>query len=109
MKTKPDDNNHLNPYNEEIAHDYDRNSFIWKLYLPLLKSILKQTPRQCVLDLGCGTGSLLIAVRSLVHAGKGIDISPPMIDRATQKTQRLRIRNLEFETADILGFNAERD
>ncbi len=47
-----------------------------------------------VLEIGCGTGDLLAAVKPA--RGLGIDISPEMIKRATQKYPRL-----EFQAGDV--------
>jgi ubiquinone/menaquinone biosynthesis C-methylase UbiE len=56
---------------------------------------------QCVLDIGCGTGTL--AIRAARRVGPNgtvaaIDASPPMIARAQRKATRARV-NVAFEVA----------
>lgn len=57
-------------------------------------------PGQRVLELGCGPGDLLAAVKPA--RGLGIDFSPAMIDRA-----RARHPDLHFEVAEAAAFTTE--
>jgi len=61
-------------------------------------------PAARVLELGCGTGDLLEAVKP--SYGVGIDLSPKMIERATQKYPNL---HFEVQDADDLHLDAQFD
>lgn len=52
-----------------------------------------------VLDIGCGTGSLSVLIAELGHRVIGIDLSPAMIARATQKAEAAR-QPVEFHVMD---------
>lgn len=59
-------------------------------------------PGEHVLDVGCGTGTVALAVASRVGAGRvvGIDASPEMIDLATAKAKKAGA-GVEFRAAAI--------
>lgn len=59
-------------------------------------------PGEKVLDVGCGTGTLAIAIRPRVGAGEvhGIDASPEMIDTAQKKAAKTR-SDIDFQVALI--------
>ena len=40
-----------------------------------------------VLDLGCGNGALLIALRDRIASGVGVDVSPQMVERAERRAR----------------------
>jgi glycosyltransferase involved in cell wall biosynthesis/SAM-dependent methyltransferase len=60
-------------------------------------------PDSAVLVLGCGTGSLLQALRANPETSLGIDISSVMIDRATQRYPKYR-----FATGDAENLGLEK-
>ena len=78
----------------ELRDDYD-------FYLPRIMAA------ESVLDLGCGTGTLLADARSAGHRGRlcGLDPAPGMLDRARRRT------DVEWLLADLpsTGFLAEFD
>src|SRR3990170_3946009 len=60
-------------------------------------------PGESVLDVGCGTGSLAIALKAEVGASRevtGIDASPEMIEQARRKAARAGL-DAGFEVAPI--------
>lgn len=88
---------------DEIAEKYDRNSFsiYQKAYddsIELVKEHLNPTDR--ILEIGCGTGIILLGVAGLVQTAEGLDISPNMIAVAEQKAQDLNLSNVHFQVGD---------
>ena len=53
-------------------------------------------PPAKILDIGCGTGSLSLALARLGHHVTGIDLSPKMIAQAKAKAEQARV-DIEFE------------
>lgn len=53
----------------------------------LLLGVLPPSPAN-ILDLGCGTGSVSVLLAQMGHAVTGIDLSPRMIGKATEKARR---------------------
>ncbi len=99
--------NQNSPYNESIANEYDKHAFIWTLYPPLIHKLFSLNKQHSVLDMGCGTGSLLIAVHNQIGNGLGIDISPTMIARANDKEVELGIENLAFKVCNIVDYSSD--
>jgi ubiquinone/menaquinone biosynthesis C-methylase UbiE len=67
-------------------------------------------PRACVLDVGCGTGSTIIAIERRLGAGcrcVGIDISEPMLEQARLRAERAGTR-VSFICADAELHSFER-
>jgi ubiquinone/menaquinone biosynthesis C-methylase UbiE len=85
---------------EEIAGEYDR----WKeksaYYYRLLAGIYRERVPEgaTVLEIGCGTGTLLAAL--FPAHGVGIDVSPRMVEIAAAK-----FPNLAFRVADAEKFD----
>src|SRR5687767_14708067 len=67
-----------------------------------LVELAAPAPGEKVLDVGCGTGSVAIAIRPLVGAGEvhGIDASAEMIQVAREKSARERLK-VDFGVALI--------
>lgn len=72
------------------AYFHDEDSRFTRFLVP---------PGLKVLDLGCGTGSLLADLKP--SYGVGVDISPKMIDAAQRSYPAERHPNLSFEVGDI--------
>ncbi len=54
------------------------------------------------LELGCGTGRVLLPVASLGHGVTGVDISPALLTRAREKLRRQRLElNAQLVEADL--------
>ncbi len=81
---------------EIIAKDYDYWKNKNKYYYIQLKHILKERipPAKKVLEIGCGTGDLLIALEP--SYGLGVDISENMILLAKKKHH---FKNIEFKVS----------
>jgi 2-polyprenyl-6-hydroxyphenyl methylase/3-demethylubiquinone-9 3-methyltransferase len=81
------------------AHGHPQRLLEYRL--ALVRSLARLRPKDVVLDLGCGNGHHLLALRVEVARGIGIDVSPAMIELA-----RARLRssassaNLAFELDD---------
>jgi len=68
----------------------------------LLAAIKKIIPhRGMVLDAGCGSGSLSIALAPHVDGVVGIDLSPRMISIAAQQSLDAGVRNVSFVIGDL--------
>jgi SAM-dependent methyltransferase len=86
---------------EEIAADYDR----WKkksaYYYRLLAGIYRERiPEEAsVLEIGCGTGTLLHSLRP--GRGVGIDLSPRMVEIASSKFPGLSFLVADAESFDL--------
>jgi len=93
---KDDVRNHF----EGIAGEYDR----WKgksaYYYRLLADIYRERVPEgaSVLEIGCGTGTLLHALRP--SRGLGVDISPSMVEIAAAKFPSLSFRVADAEAFD---------
>lgn len=65
---------------------------------------LQLRPGQTVIDVGCGNGTTTLQIAELVGAGGlavGLDISPTMIEGATERAEALGRTNVTFEVKDV--------
>jgi len=60
----------------------------------------KPQPSDLVLDVGCGVGTLLLALAPRVRFARGIDLTPPMLRRARAFQLEHGIPNLCFDCGD---------
>jgi len=67
-----------------------------------LVDLAAPTPGEKVLDVGCGTGTLALALKAGVATGEvhGIDASPEMIEVSARKAEKARV-GIEFQVALI--------
>ena len=61
------------------------------------------TPRDVVLDIGCGTGSLALELASHVHHVHAIDVSEEMVRIARRKTQAAEVDNITYYVGAFSG------
>ena len=75
----------------------DRHSFVWKKGADLVE-MLAPEPGERILDLGCGTGLLAVAVADLL-AGPiiGVDLSGGMLIEAARRTLYAELHRLDIE------------
>lgn len=86
--------------------------FFWgtqeRLYRQNVLRLAGVRPGEAILDVGCGTGTLAIAARSIVGpAGQvaGIDASPEMISRSRRKATKAALEiDFRLASADSLPF-----
>jgi SAM-dependent methyltransferase len=88
-------------YDDSLATQYDQHAFMWRLYVPLVREILSMYRHPSILDLGCGTGAMLLEVRDAYANGLGVDLSAAMISVAAGKAREFSVSGLSFEVADI--------
>lgn len=86
---------------ETIAGEYDRWKERSSYYYELLAGIYREfvPPGATVLEIGCGTGTLLAALRP--RRGVGVDISPKMVEIASSKHPTLTFLVADAENLDL--------
>ncbi|MFC1522731.1 class I SAM-dependent DNA methyltransferase [Elusimicrobiota bacterium] len=77
-------------YDEVMGHNY------LETYKDLIKKSIGKSTRKSILDLGCGTGTLLSSL-SGKNKTFGIDISPQMIKIAKAKDKKTRYRVMNIQ------------
>ena len=104
----------LNVFKQQVSAFYDRRSSSYDAAkLPAvicqqLYNLASLTSGSTVLDIGTGTGRLaFLAAQSVGQTGRviGVDISPQMLEKAREKTQSLKLNNVEFILADAEHLN----
>ncbi|MFH1571824.1 MAG: methyltransferase domain-containing protein, partial [Gemmatimonadota bacterium] len=95
------------------ADEYARSSAIQQQWAEELLDKLRLSPREQVLDLGCGDGKVTAALAAQVPDGRvvGLDSSPEMVEYARRHFPSDRHPNLQFALGDAraLAFGAEFD
>lgn len=66
---------------------------------PLLEST-RPLPHERVLDVGCGSGQLVVALAPLVAHVTGVDLTPAMLDQARALQAKAGVANVEWLQAD---------
>lgn len=91
-------------YFDKCAEKYDESSdgkFVKSMYGEIIKSILNYNPKK-LLDLGCGTGNILMKLCDEDIDLYGIDISPEMIKIANNNLNG--IADLKVSDAENIPF-----
>lgn len=119
IKTKLSSNDVKGLYNEEyeeilsnhpmafmVDGKYKINIYLQYIY-QYITEILK--PGDRILDFGCNSGELILAIASQMDEGKfvGVDFSKIAIENAVQNLNTSGIRNCEFFCCDINDFVSE--
>lgn len=62
-----------------------------------------------ILEIGCGSGNLLMALACRNRGGQfiGIDFNPAVIRQACEQAERTKLHNCKFECCDANEFNSE--
>lgn len=86
---------------DRIAEDYAKKPWpkpeATARKLDLTRALLR--PEGRLLDLGCGTGTILLALAPAVAAAEGVDVSPAMIAIAERKAAEAGAANVRFRAA----------
>ncbi len=92
---------HTDPSNPQIWHDEEMfRIFFGSHFSNFLETILRHGPR--ILELGCGEGSLAIALAQHGCSVTAIDISEARIARAQQRATEAGVaQSVEFRVADL--------
>lgn len=62
-----------------------------------------------LLDLGCGSGRFSIGAAQKGFKVLGIDITPPAVEAAREKSKKLNLENVKFEVGDMTKLNLNSD
>src|SRR3546814_1604978 len=102
-----EDRRRLVKYFDAAAADWDEahgprsaRAYEFSARIHQIRSLCRRFDRPRVLELGCGTGQILIHLADLVSAGVGVDISPAMIARARENAAGLSPQPLQFSVSD---------
>jgi ubiquinone/menaquinone biosynthesis C-methylase UbiE len=95
---------------DNLAPHYDKIPIIARWVQSVQKKVvrsLKLKPSTTVLDVGCGTGHLLIQLAPHIKKVVGIDLSQKMLDHAKEKTARFN--NVELVKGSVTSLPFERN
>ena len=82
------------------AHPWSHNDFYHRWLLRQLPARLRRT-----IDLGCGTGNLVLAISQRADVAEGIDANPAVIAAARARTETRP--NAVFEVRDLMDMPGE--
>ena len=88
------------------SHVYNRPVFQWTLYSRVHRRLFRQAggiAPESILDVGCGTGELLVAARERWQSARltGVDLSPAMLARARAKDFGRPVELVEASVYDL--------
>jgi ubiquinone/menaquinone biosynthesis C-methylase UbiE len=78
---------------------------------PIGDALIKQTAfsqGEQIIDIGCGAGATSLAIAQEVGASgsvTGLDISPVLVNEATQRAEKLKLENIQFMLGDAAVAN----
>ncbi|GAA1439382.1 class I SAM-dependent methyltransferase [Nocardiopsis tropica] len=84
------------------AANRERYDAMLARYTPHLLEAAEISPRERVLDIGCGAGVTTCAAARTARSGEalGVDLSWPLLDQARERAEREGQDNVRFERAD---------
>lgn len=82
-------------YDNQVLRIYEE---AYRLTIEAILAIVNSSSN--VLEMGCGTGIVTVAIAPNVREITGIDISPKMIAKAQEKALRQNIENVTFKVLD---------
>jgi SAM-dependent methyltransferase len=88
------------------VYDLDWGKYA-KQYVSLVNQLLDErgVKRARILDIACGTGTLVVELANRGHFVHGIDISPEMINIA--KSKSISLPNVSFDVQDMTHFSVK--
>ncbi|MDR3387208.1 MAG: class I SAM-dependent methyltransferase [Rudaea sp.] len=94
-------------YHAAIAHEYDAvitqpRTFANQLLFGTLDPLIVRGSR--MLDVGCGTGQMLLRYGRLFEAATGIDHSPQMLERARANLDAAGLPGVRLQQSDLMEF-----
>jgi cyclopropane fatty-acyl-phospholipid synthase-like methyltransferase len=93
----------------EVAREYDAHHTKFRDYekdVRLIMDRLELKPEQTLLDLGCGTGAMVIPIAKHCRKVYAVDVSPAMLGVCIEKAQAQNLTNIEPQHAGFLTFQA---
>lgn len=97
-------------YHDSIASEYDqvvlepRELATQSLFAPALRRLAGHAPFAQMLDIGCGTGHMVLRAGHLAHKITGIDHSPGMLQIAKQRADAIGLSRAHFIERDVASF-----
>lgn len=95
---------------DSYFHGWLYRTFIDPAMVPIRELVREWVPSgSSVVDMGCGTGAQLFALRDRIVRGLGIDSSPAQINQAIRRAARLQCEHIDFWTSDATRLESIRD
>lgn len=98
------DSNYTNYFLEKTRRFFEENEipFNWDYEIgAILKAVEKYSSGKKVLDMGCGVGTLLLALNREGFVPSGIDFDPVQISTAKQIAEKYGGENIDFKVGKI--------
>ena len=101
--------------NEDMGEVWAGNADLWVRMEPVFDSVFEPVtealvaslsalePGARVLDVGCGSGTLLAMAAELGARPVGVDISPPMVEAARRRVPQAEVHVADAQSADLLA------
>ena len=84
------------------AEDYDTQEAFWRRAAGrVVVTAADPSPKDVILDLGCGTASLTVDLAERAEKVIGLDLSPAMLDQAKARIDARSVTNIELHEHDF--------